>query len=163
MRVGIGYDVHKLIEGRDLILGGVKIPNDKGLLGHSDADVLTHAIIDAILGAMAEGDIGVHFPDSDETYKGVSSLLLLSKIISLMKEKQYEIGNIDSVIIAEKPKINSFTNEIKKNLCTALGIDENQMSIKATTTEKLGFVGREEGIAAECIVLLTKKELFSKL
>lgn len=163
MRVGIGYDVHKLIEGRDLILGGVKIPNDKGLLGHSDADVLTHAIIDAILGAMAEGDIGLHFPDSDETYKGISSLLLLSKVISLMKEKQYEIGNIDTVIMAEKPKINSFTNEIKQNLCSALGIYENQMSIKATTTEKLGFVGREEGIAVECIVLLTKKELFSKL
>ncbi|MBV1759200.1 MAG: 2-C-methyl-D-erythritol 2,4-cyclodiphosphate synthase [Dethiosulfatibacter sp.] len=163
MRVGIGYDVHKLIEGRDLILGGVKIPNDKGLLGHSDADVLTHAIIDAILGAMAEGDIGLHFPDSDKTYKGISSLLLLSKVISLMKEKQYEIGNIDTVIMAEKPKITSFTNEIKQNLCSALGIYENQMSIKATTTEKLGFVGREEGIAVECIVLLTKKELFSKL
>lgn len=156
MRVGIGYDVHKLTEGRDLILGGVKIPHEKGLLGHSDADVLTHAIIDAILGAMAEGDIGLLFPDSDETYKGISSLVLLEKVISLMKKNTYEIGNIDTVIMAEKPRISRFTNEIKQNLCSVLAIDANQMSIKATTTEKLGFVGREEGIAVECIVLLTK-------
>jgi 2-C-methyl-D-erythritol 2,4-cyclodiphosphate synthase len=156
MRVGIGYDVHILTEGRDLILGGVMIPHEKGLLGHSDADVLTHAIIDAILGAMAEGDIGVLFPDSDETYKGISSLILLERVISLMKKNKYEIGNIDTVIMAEKPKISKFINEIKKNLCSVLGIDIKQMSIKATTTEKLGFVGREEGIAAECIVLLTK-------
>jgi 2-C-methyl-D-erythritol 2,4-cyclodiphosphate synthase len=132
------------------------IPHEKGLLGHSDADVLTHAIIDAILGAMAEGDIGVLFPDSDETYKGISSLILLESVISLMKKNNYEIGNIDTVIMAEKPKISRFTNEIKHNLCNVLAIDANQMSIKATTTEKLGFVGREEGIAVECIVLLTK-------
>ena len=156
MRVGIGYDVHKLTEGRDLILGGVMIPHEKGLLGHSDADVLTHAIMDAILGAMAEGDIGVLFPDSDETYKGISSLILLERVISLMKKNSYEIGNVDTVIMAEQPKISRFTNEIRQNLCNVLAIDANQMSIKATTTEKLGFVGREEGIAAECIVLLTK-------
>jgi 2-C-methyl-D-erythritol 2,4-cyclodiphosphate synthase len=156
MRIGIGYDVHKLTEGRDLILGGVMIPHEKGLFGHSDADVLTHAIIDAILGAMAEGDIGVLFPDSDETYKGISSLILLERVISLMKKNSYEIGNVDTVIMAEQPKISRFTNEIRQNLCNVLAIDANQMSIKATTTEKLGFVGREEGIAAECIVLLTK-------
>ncbi|MDP3387686.1 MAG: 2-C-methyl-D-erythritol 2,4-cyclodiphosphate synthase [Eubacteriales bacterium] len=158
MRVGIGYDVHRLIEGRDFILGGVKIPHEKGLLGHSDADVLTHAIIDAILGAMAEGDIGMLFPDFDQTYKGISSLILLKRVISLMKKNQYEIENIDTVIIAEKPKISSFKNEIKLNLCDILGINANQLNIKATTTEKLGFIGREEGIAAQCIVLLTKKE-----
>ncbi|HAE42314.1 MAG TPA: 2-C-methyl-D-erythritol 2,4-cyclodiphosphate synthase [Clostridiales bacterium] len=157
MRVGIGYDVHRLIEGRDLILGGVKIPHDKGLLGHSDADVLTHAIIDAILGAMAEGDIGVLFPDSDEAYKGISSLILLHKVVSLMKKNQYEICNVDTVIIAEKPKIFEYVNGIKFRLCNTLEIEDCQMSIKATTTEKLGFIGREEGIAVECIVLLTKK------
>ncbi|HBH13402.1 MAG: 2-C-methyl-D-erythritol 2,4-cyclodiphosphate synthase [Clostridiales bacterium 38_11] len=163
MRVGIGYDVHKLIAGRDLILGGIKIPNDKGLLGHSDADVLTHAIMDAILGAMAEGDIGVHFPDSEEAYMGISSLELLNRVVLLMKKNRYEIGNIDTVIMAEKPKLHQFTNEMKQNLCKVLGINANQLSIKATTTEKLGFIGREEGIAAECIVLLTTNELFSKL
>lgn len=157
MRVGIGYDVHRLIDGRDLILGGVKIPHDKGLLGHSDADVLTHAIIDAILGAMAEGDIGVLFPDSDEAYKGISSLILLHKVVSLMKQNQYEICNVDTVIMAEKPKISNHVNEIRFRLCNVLEIEECQMSIKATTTEKLGFIGREEGIAVECIVLLTKK------
>jgi len=157
MRIGIGYDVHKLTEARDLILGGIKIPHEKGLLGHSDADVLTHAIVDAIIGALGEGDIGLHFPDTDKKYENISSLKLLEEVVKLMEKNEYIIVNIDSVIIIEKPKIRSFIDDMETNLSKVLKIRKSQINIKATTTEKLGFVGREEGIAAECVVILDNK------
>ena len=154
MRIGIGYDVHKLVEGRDLILGGVKINHEYGLLGHSDADVLVHAIMDALLGAAALGDIGKHFPDSDDKYKGISSIELLIKTGELLKRNNYTVGNIDSVIIAQSPKLSPYINEMIKNISHALNIDSDLVSVKATTTEKLGFTGRGEGIACEAVCIL---------
>ncbi|MDO4594443.1 MAG: 2-C-methyl-D-erythritol 2,4-cyclodiphosphate synthase [Tissierellia bacterium] len=157
MRVGLGYDVHKLVKDRELILGGVKFDFEKGLLGHSDADVLTHAIMDALLGAMCEGDIGYLFPDSDMKYKDISSLILLDRVIELVEKRGYEIVNIDTVIICERPKILPMRKEIQKTLSKHLKIDEDQISIKASTSEKLGFYGREEGIEARAIALIERR------
>ncbi len=156
MRVGIGYDVHKLVEDRPLILGGVNIPFDKGLLGHSDADVLTHAIMDALLGALGLGDIGQHFPDTDEKYKGASSIGLLEQVGSIIRGAGYMIVNIDSVIMAEKPKMAPYLEIMKINISKALGIEPSMVNIKATTTEGLGFVGTGQGMAAKAVVLLEK-------
>ena len=147
IRVGMGYDVHKLTEGRDLILGGVNIPWEKGLLGHSDADVLIHAIMDALLGAAALGDIGKHFPDTDPAYKGISSVKLLVHVAGLLKENGYAVGNIDATIIAQKPKM-------RENIAKALGIEISQLNIKATTEEGLGFTGQGEGISSQAICSL---------
>ncbi len=157
MRVGVGYDVHKLEEGYSLVLGGIKIPHSKGLVGHSDADVLTHAIMDALLGAVALGDIGKHFPDNDPTYKGISSIKLLSDIAGLLDENGYKIGNIDSTVIAQEPKLANHIKNMRSTIADALGIDVDRVSVKATTTECLGFVGRTEGIAANAVVLVAKK------
>lgn len=154
MRIGMGYDVHKLVEGRKLIIGGVEIPHEKGLLGHSDADVLLHAIMDSILGAAALGDIGKHFPDTDEKYKGISSILLLKEVGKLIKEKGYEIENIDSTIIAQRPKMAPHISTMVKNIAEALNIEENRINVKATTEEGLGFTGRGEGISSQSICLL---------
>lgn len=154
MRIGNGYDVHRLTEGRDLILGGVKIPYEKGLLGHSDADVLLHAIMDALLGAAGLGDIGRHFPDTDPEYKGISSLMLLKRVGKLLQEKVFFIGNIDATIIAQKPKLAPYLEEMKKNIAEVLHIAEDQINIKATTEEGLGFTGALEGISAQAVVLL---------
>ena len=154
MRVGMGYDVHKLTEGRDLILGGVNIPWEKGLLGHSDADVLIHAVMDALLGAAALGDIGKHFPDTDPAYKGISSVKLLVHVAELLKENGYTIGNIDATIIAQKPKMAPHIPQMRKNMAEAMGIPESSLNIKATTEEGLGFTGRQEGISAQAICLL---------
>ena len=156
MRVGLGYDVHKLVENRKLILGGVEIPHEKGLLGHSDADVLVHSIMDALLGAMGKGDIGKHFPDSDDAYKDISSLKLLEKVVELVN-RDYVVVNIDNVIMAERPRIAPHIDEMKKILSRVMMVEEDRINIKGTTTEKLGFVGREEGIAPESIVLLDNK------
>lgn len=157
MRIGMGYDVHKLTEGRDLILGGVNIPWEKGLLGHSDADVLIHAVMDALLGAAALGDIGKHFPDTDPAYKGISSILLLKHVGNLLEENGYEIGNIDATIIAQKPKMAPHIPTMRQNMAEALGIDVSQMNVKATTEEGLGFTGKGEGISSQAICLLLKK------
>lgn len=154
MRVGNGYDVHKMVEGRALILGGVNIPNKKGLLGHSDADVLAHAIIDALLGAAGEGDIGRHFPDSDNKYRGISSLLLLSQVREMLKVKGLEILNIDSVIIAQEPRMAPYTKKMTLNVAETLGISADRVNVKATTTEGLGFTGTGEGIAAYAVTML---------
>lgn len=154
MRVGMGYDVHRLTEGRDLILGGVNIPWEKGLLGHSDADVLIHAVMDALLGAAALGDIGKHFPDTDPAYKGISSILLLEHVTELLKKHHYEIGNIDATIIAQKPKMAPHIPQMRENMARAMGIDQSRLNIKATTEEGLGFTGRGEGIASQAICLL---------
>ena len=148
MRVGIGYDVHKLVENRKLILGGVEIPYEKGLLGHSDADVLLHAISDAILGAAALGDIGVLFPDTDEKFKNADSLILLKEVVKLINKKGYKIGNIDSIIIAQKPKMRTYIDNMRKNIADACNVDVDCISVKATTEEGLGFTGRGEGMAA---------------
>ena len=153
-RIGEGYDVHKLIEGRDLILAGVKIPYDKGLLGHSDADVLTHAIMDALLGALSLGDIGKHFPDTDMKYKGVNSLKLLVEVNKLLKEKRATICNIDSTIICQAPKLSPYIEEMRKNISAALNIDLDRVSVKATTEEGLGFTGSGDGIATRAISLV---------
>ena len=158
MRVGMGYDVHRLTKDRDLILGGVKIPWEKGLLGHSDADVLIHAIMDALLGAAALGDIGQHFPDTDPAYKGISSIRLLKHVAALLDEKGYGVGNIDAVIIAQKPKMAPHIPQMRANIARALHMDEECLNIKATTEEKLGFTGREEGIASQAVCLLYKKK-----
>ena len=154
MRVGMGYDVHKLTEGRKLILGGVDIPWEKGLLGHSDADVLIHAIMDALLGAAALGDIGKHFPDTDPSYKGISSVKLLVHVAGLLKENDYAIGNIDATIIAQKPKMAPHIPTMRENIAEALGIKISQLNIKATTEEGLGFTGKEEGISSQAICSL---------
>ncbi len=154
MRVGLGYDVHKLVEGRDLILGGVKIPHEKGLLGHSDADVLLHAISDALLGAAGLGDIGRHFPDTDEKYKGACSIFLLEEVSRKIKEAGFSIGNIDAVVICEKPKLMNHISTMETNIANALQTEISNINVKATTTEKLGFTGRKEGIASEAIVLI---------
>ncbi len=154
MRVGIGYDVHKFAEGRKLILGGVEIPYEKGLLGHSDADVIVHAIMDALLGAAALGDIGQHFPDTDPQYEGISSISLLEKVGGLLDEHNYVVGNIDSIIIAQKPKMMPYLLKMRQNVADALHIDIDRVSIKATTEEGLGFTGRGEGIAAQATCAL---------
>ena len=154
MRIGSGYDVHRLVPDRDLILGGVKIPYEKGLLGHSDADVLLHAIMDALLGAAALGDIGRHFPDTDPAYKGASSIELLKRVKQLLEDKLYFIGNIDATIIAQKPKLAPYIPEMIKNIASALEIDEDRVNVKATTEEGLGFTGEGLGIAANAICLL---------
>ena len=154
MRIGQGYDVHRLTEGRDLILGGVKIPYDKGLLGHSDADVLVHAVMDALLGAAALGDIGEHFPDTDPAYKGISSIELLRHVGKLLEENCYIIENIDATIIAQRPKMAPYIEQMKKNVADALAIEVSQVNIKATTEEGLGFTGSGEGISAQAIASL---------
>ncbi|RYL89356.1 2-C-methyl-D-erythritol 2,4-cyclodiphosphate synthase [Sporolactobacillus sp. Y61] len=156
MRVGHGFDVHQFADGRKLIIGGVHIPDEKGLAGHSDADVLLHAISDALLGAMGEGDIGRHFPDTDEAYKDADSKILLADVASLVREKDYTISNIDSVVIAQRPKIAPFIAEMRTTIASVVNIDMDQINVKATTTEKLGFTGRGEGIAAEAICLIEK-------
>lgn len=155
MRVGMGYDVHKLVEGRDLILGGVKIPHTMGLLGHSDADVLLHAIMDALLGAAALGDIGKHFPDTDSQYKGISSRKLLECVRDLIEEKGYVIENIDATIIAQRPKMRPYIEQMEKNIAESLKIDVSQVNVKATTEEGLGFTGTEQGISSQAICSLT--------
>ena len=157
MRIGMGYDVHKLVEDRDLILGGVKIPYSLGLLGHSDADVLLHAIMDSLLGAAALGDIGKHFPDSDHRYKGISSIELLKHVGSLLKENNWLIENIDSTIIAQKPKMAPHIENMRKNISEALNINIDQINVKATTEEGLGFTGEGKGISSQSICVLTKK------
>ena len=154
MRVGSGYDVHKLVEGRELILGGITIPYEKGLLGHSDADVLVHAIMDALLGAAALGDIGKHFPDTDETYKGASSIVLLKRVKELLDEKLYMIENIDATIIAQKPKLAPYMDQMKQSIAEALELEEDRVNIKATTEEGLGFTGAGLGIASNAVCLL---------
>lgn len=154
MRVGLGYDVHRLVDGRKLILGGVEIPYEKGLLGHSDADVLLHAIMDALLGAAALGDIGRHFPDTDPEYKGISSLVLLKKVREKLEEKNYVIENIDATIIAQKPKMLPYREQMRKNIADALQVDITQINVKATTEEGLGFTGNGEGISSQAIASL---------
>ena len=157
MRIGFGYDVHALCEDRKLILGGVNIPHEKGLLGHSDADVLLHAIIDALLGAAALGDIGKHFPDTDHSFKDIDSLLLLKKAKELLDANNYLINNIDSTIVAQAPKLSPFIEKMRENIRTVLEIDISCVSVKATTTEQLGFEGRKEGISAYAAVTLKQK------
>ena len=155
MRIGQGYDVHRLVEGRRLIIGGVDIPYEKGLLGHSDADVLLHAVMDALLGAAALGDIGQHFPDSDERYKGISSIELLKEVGKILQENGYMIENIDSTVIAQRPKLLPHRPQMAENIAAALGIEKEQVSVKATTEEGLGFTGTGEGISAQAIALLS--------
>ena len=157
IRVGFGFDVHRLVEGRDLWMGGVKLEHEMGLLGHSDADVLIHAICDALLGAANMRDIGFHFPDNKEEFHNIDSKILLAKTVELLAGKGYEVGNIDATICAERPKINPHIPEMKKVLAGVMGIYEDDISIKATTTEKLGFTGREEGISAYAVALIEKK------
>ena len=161
MRVGMGYDVHRLTEGRDLILGGVKIPYEKGLLGHSDADVLLHAIMDALLGAAALGDIGKHFPDTDEKYSGISSMKLLKHVAGLLEENLYIVENIDATIIAQKPKMRPHIAQMEENIASALGIERDRVNVKATTEEGLGFTGSGEVISAQAICALEKITNFS--
>ncbi|WMI80398.1 2-C-methyl-D-erythritol 2,4-cyclodiphosphate synthase [Anaerotignum sp. MB30-C6] len=158
MRIGSGYDVHKLVEGRKLIIGGVEIPHEKGLLGHSDADVLLHAIMDALLGAAALGDIGTHFPDSDERFRGADSLKLLSEVLYLISEKGYCIINLDTTIIAQEPKLAPYIPSMRENIARTLGIEMEQVNVKATTEEGLGFTGAGEGIAATVVCLINKSE-----
>lgn len=157
MRIGIGYDVHTLCGGRKLILGGVEIEHTLGLYGHSDADVLVHAIMDALLGAAAMGDIGRHFPDTDNAYKGIDSMLLLEKVAELIASKGYVTNNIDAVIIAQKPKLAPFIAQMEENIAEKLGVDIDCVNIKATTTEKLGFEGRQEGISAQAVCTIVKR------
>ena len=156
IRIGHGYDVHKLVKDRDLILGGVKIPFELGLLGHSDADVLIHSVMDAIFGAMGEGDIGRHFPDTDDKYKGISSMILAKYCYDEMIKKGYYIGNIDVTVIAQKPKLAPFIKEMEANLAMVFGIDLDKINIKATTEEHLGFTGRLEGISCHAVTILKK-------
>ena len=157
LRIGQGYDVHRYAQNRDLILGGVKIPFELGLDGHSDADVLTHAIMDAIVGALALGDIGKFFPDTDPKYKDADSILLLNEILNVMSEKGYKIVNVDATIVAQKPKLRPFIDEIRENLSSNMNIDIDCMSVKATTEENLGFTGSMEGMKSYCVILLEKK------
>lgn len=156
MRVGLGYDVHKLVEGRKLIIGGVNVPHEKGLLGHSDADVLVHAVMDSILGALALGDIGKHFPDTDERYKGADSIKLLEFVNNLIKEKGYAIGNIDCTIIAQSPKMAPYIMGMRENIARTLNTDIENINVKATTEEGLGFTGTKQGIASQSICMLVK-------
>lgn len=155
MRIGMGYDVHKLVEGRDLIIGGVNIPHTLGLLGHSDADVLLHAIMDAVLGAAGLGDIGKHFPDTDPAYKGISSIKLMEHVAALIEEKGYVVENIDATIIAQKPKMRPHIPQMEENIAKAMHISVDQINVKATTEEGLGFTGTEAGISSQAICLLT--------
>lgn len=157
IRVGHGYDVHRLVEGRDLIIGGVKIEYEKGLLGHSDADVLLHAVSDAILGAAAMGDIGKHFPDTDERFKGADSLMLLKEVVKRVEEKGYRISNIDSTLIAQAPKMKDYIMAMRENIAKACNLTADDVSVKATTEEKLGFTGSGEGISAHSVCLITKE------
>jgi len=156
MRIGHGYDVHRLVPGRELVLGGVHIAHEKGLLGHSDADVLLHAISDALLGAAALGDIGKHFPDSDEKYRGADSLLLLSRVAELLLSKGYRVINVDSTVLAEAPKLAPHIEEMRVNIARAIGVDVDDVSVKATTEEGLGFTGEGQGIAAHAVCLIDK-------
>jgi 2-C-methyl-D-erythritol 2,4-cyclodiphosphate synthase len=155
-RVGQGFDVHRLVEGRRCILGGVDIPHEKGLLGHSDADVLLHAISDALLGAIGSGDIGAHFPDTDERWKGADSLRLLARVGEIVREAGWEIGNLQGTVICERPRIRPHVETMRANIASALGIDVDQVGIQGTTTEKLGFTGRGEGIAAQAVALVAR-------
>jgi 2-C-methyl-D-erythritol 2,4-cyclodiphosphate synthase len=157
IRIGFGFDVHQLVEGRELWLGGVKLEHNKGALGHSDADVLLHAICDAILGALALGDIGKHFPDTDNQFKGVDSKLLLKQVIKLMTDKNYQIGNIDATLCAEKPKILPYVQAMRETIAGICEIGIDDVSIKATTNEKMGFIGREEGITAYAVIICQSK------
>lgn len=159
LRVGMGYDVHQLVEDRKLIIGGVEISHEKGLLGHSDADVLLHAIMDALIGAIGEGDIGKHFPDTDERYKGASSMRLLESVGDLLKEKRANIHNIDATIIAQRPKMAPHIQVMRENIARVLNLQVGQVNIKATTEEKLGFTGAEQGISSQAIVLVDLNEL----
>ncbi len=154
IRVGHGYDVHKFADGRKLILGGVEIPYEKGLLGHSDADVLVHAIMDSLLGAAALGDIGTHFPDTDEKYRGADSIELLKEVMKILSAKGYSVSNIDATVIAQKPKLKPYIEDMTKCIADAMNTDIDNISIKATTEEKLGFTGRLEGISAHCVALI---------
>ena len=156
MRIGTGYDVHRLTEGRPLILGGVTVPYEKGLLGHSDADCLTHAIMDALLGAAAMGDIGKHFPDTDDKYKGISSLILLKEVGNLLTDNGFYINNIDATIIAQAPKMRPYIDEMRENIANTLQLDISQINVKATTEEGLGFTGSKEGIAAQAVCLISE-------
>lgn len=156
MRIGNGYDVHKLVEGRDLILGGVKVPYEKGLLGHSDADVLAHAVIDAIIGALGIGDIGTHFPDTDEKYKGADSLVLLKHTGEMAKEMGYRIVNIDSIVVAQKPKLLPYIREMRENMAKVLEMDPADVNVKAKTEEKLGFTGNLEGMKSYAVCIIEK-------
>ncbi len=158
-RIGTGYDVHRLVKERPLILGGVNIPHKTGLLGHSDSDVLIHAIMDSLLGALAKGDIGKLFPDTDSKFKDISSLVLLKEVVKVIKEENYKVNNIDSTIIAQKPKLSPYINQMRQNIAEILNINLDQISIKATTEEKLGFTGKEEGIAAQAVCLLISEEI----
>lgn len=155
-RIGHGYDVHRLVEGRRLILGGVDIPFEKGLLGHSDADVLTHAVMDALLGAAALGDIGQHFPDSDPAYKGADSLALLDHVMGLLTQRSWSISNVDATIIAQRPKLAAYIPQMVENLASRMGLCVEQVNVKATTEERLGFTGREEGISVHAVALIEK-------
>lgn len=157
IRIGNGYDVHKLVEGRKLVLGGIEIPHTKGVLGHSDGDVLIHAIMDAILGALALGDIGQHFPDNDMQYKNIDSTILLTRVKELIDEKGYQIINLDSIIVLQKPKVKPYIQSMRERISDILRIDIDQVSVKATTEEKLGFTGDESGVKSYCVVLLEKK------
>ena len=156
LRIGHGYDVHKLVEGRKLIVGGVEIPHEKGLLGHSDADVLLHAVSDALLGAAALGDIGCLFPDNDPKFEGADSLMLLREVVSVLKKEGYSVSNIDCTLIAQRPKMRPHIDEMRRNIADACGISSDFVSVKATTEEKLGFMGREEGISAHAVCIIEK-------
>ena len=158
MRIGIGYDVHRLVPDRKLILGGVEIPHELGLLGHSDADVLTHALTDALLGAIGAGDIGKLFPDTDAQYKGISSIVLLRRVMERVTQAGYRVGNVDVIVIAQKPKLGGYFLQMKEVLAEAMGCESDSINLKATTEEHLGFTGREEGIAAEAVCLLEEKQ-----
>ena len=157
MRIGHGYDVHRLVEGRKLILGGVEVPHTLGLLGHSDADVLTHAVMDALLGAAALGDIGRHFPDTDPAYAGADSLKLLDHVVELLEKKGYRVGNVDATILAQKPKLAPYIEKMRDNLAARMKVEPGQVNVKATTEEKLGFTGAEEGIAAHAVCLILSR------
>ena len=156
-KIGHGYDVHRLVSGRDLILGGVNVPHSLGLFGHSDADVLLHAVMDAVLGALGAGDIGKMFPDTDSSYKDISSMLLAARVAERMKTEGYVIGNIDATVIAQRPKLSAFIPEMRKNIADVFGCDERDVNVKATTEERLGFSGREEGIAAHAVCICVKQ------
>ena len=157
LRIGHGYDVHRLVKDRRLVIGGVDIEYELGLLGHSDADVLLHAIMDALIGAMGLGDIGRHFPDTDEKYKGISSMALLSRVYGIMNEKGYSVVNIDATVILQKPKLMPYIEKMRSNIAFALNVDVSAINVKATTEERLGFTGREEGISSHAVALLEKK------
>lgn len=156
IRIGNGYDVHKLVEGRKLVLGGIEVPHTKGVLGHSDGDVLIHAIMDAMLGALALGDIGQHFPDTDMKYENIDSTILLKKVKELIAERGYKVVNLDSIIVLQKPKVKPYIEAMRKRIAEVLELDTEQVSVKATTEEKLGFTGDESGVKSYCVVLLEK-------